>query len=91
MGDLKDYVQRKGMLHARLDLAIGFARLASYFQQTGNLHEYREQLAFAETQYQQIVKDWKELQAEIEAEADLFEKRRTAEDCLDKLKRGEQC
>src|SRR5687767_10462315 len=68
------------LLTARLDLAIGFARLASYFQQTGNPKEYGEQKGFAETHYRRIVQDWDELG--VESNAEFREKRRIVEECL---------
>ena len=70
-----------------LDLALGFARLASYFQQTGNRKEYIEQKGYAETHYKHIMNDWDELG--VESNPEFREKRRVVEECLENLKRKE--
>ena len=77
------------LLTARLDLALGFARLASHFHRIGNYKEYSEQLGHTRKQYELILHDWTEFDAE--GNPTLREKRRGLEECFEKLMRGEHC
>ena len=78
-------------IHERLDLALGFARLARYYQEVGTLSKCAEQRELAMEEYRAILEDWDESALDALTATLLGEKRSTVERCLAQLEQNDSC